>query len=66
MLKVLFWTVLFLAPCYAGLIGLVYGLRLLLPEGHLIYEQIEEYLWAPAGLMALALAGLVAALTGAS
>ncbi len=64
MLKLIFLTAILLAPCYAALIAALYGLRLLLPDGHPIYEPVEEYLWAPAALLALALAGIAAAITG--
>ncbi len=64
--KLILLTVIFIGPAYAALMGIVYVARLALPSGHVIYEQVEEYLWAPAGLIALAAAGLVAALTGTS
>ena len=64
MLKLLLFTAMFIAPCYGLLMGIVYGLRLVLPEGHWIYEQVEEYLWALAALVALALAGIAAAIAG--
>ncbi len=62
MVQLIVFTALWLGPVYALLMGLVYLARLVLPEGQVLYEQVEEYLWAPAGLLALALAGLVTAL----
>ncbi len=64
MLKLILFTAILIAPCYAALMTLLYGLRLVLPEGHPLYEPVEEYLWAPAALLALALAGITAAITG--
>ncbi len=62
MQKLIWYTAILLGPCYAVLLGLVYGLRGVLPDGHVIHEQVDEYLWLPAGVIALALAGLAAAL----
>jgi hypothetical protein len=64
MSRLIFFTAMLLGPCYAILMGIVYALRLALPEGHVLYEQVDEYLWVPAILIALALAGIVATLTG--
>ncbi len=64
MQKLIWFTAILLGPCYVILMGIVYGLRLVLPDGHVIYKRVDEYLWVPAGLTALALAGLAAALTG--
>ena len=64
MQRLIWFTAILLGPCYAILMGIVYGLRLVLPDGHVIYEQVDEYLWVPAGLIALALAGIAVALTG--
>lgn len=62
--KVIFFTAIFLGPCLALLMALDYGLRLVFHEGHVIYEQAEEYLWALATFIALALASIAAALSG--
>jgi hypothetical protein len=64
MQKLIFFTAILLGPCYAILMGIIYGLRLALPDGHPLYEPVEEYLWALAGLIALGLAGLAAAIIG--
>lgn len=66
MLRLILLTVVFVGPAYGTLMGVVYLARLALPEGHVIYEQIEEYLWTLAILLALAAAGIVAALTSAA
>ncbi len=66
MLRLIVFTFLFVGPAYAALLGVVYVVRRALPGGHMLYEQIEAYLWAPAALIALAVAGLLAALLGAS
>ncbi len=66
MLRLVVFTLLFVGPAYAALLGVVYVARRTLPAGHVLYEQVEAYLWAPAGLIALAVAGIVATLLGAS
>ncbi len=66
MLRLMVFTFLFVGPAYAALLGVVYLVRRVLPAGHVLYEQVEAYLWAPAALLALAAAGLVATLLGAS
>lgn len=43
MSKVIFFTAIF-GPCFARLIVLDYRLRLVFHEGHVIYEQAEDYL----------------------
>ncbi len=66
MLRLVVFTLLFVGPAYAALLGVVYLIRRALPAGHVLYEQVEAYLWAPAVLIALAAAGLMATLLGAS
>ncbi len=64
MLRLIVFTLLFLGPAYAVLLGVVYLARRALPEGHVLYELVEVYLWVPAALIALAAAGLVATWLG--
>ncbi len=62
MQRLFFYTTVLVGPCYASLMAMVFGLRLLLPSEHVIHGPIEEFLWIPAVLIALALGGMAAAM----
>lgn len=46
-------------PCFALLHLGVYALRRVLPDGRPLYEAVEMYLWVPAVLLALGIAGML-------
>ncbi len=62
MLQLVMFTVLCVGPAYAAMLSVLYGLRLILPAGRALYDPIEPYLVGPAILLAISLAGIVAAL----
>ncbi len=63
MKRLFFYTTVLIGPCYATLMVMVLALRLLLPNEHFIHSQIEEFLWIPAVLVALALGGMAAVMS---
>ncbi len=62
MLQLIVFTVLFVGPAFAAMLSVLYILRLILPTGRALYDPIEPYLIGPAVLLAISLAGIVAAL----